>query len=319
MDHTSVGSFFRINHTDQTVFAWGFLCENFFISLSGFRSGRKGESMSSKNVSMTQRLVLSAMLIAIAAVLSLIKVVDLPYGGSVTPGSMLPLVIIAYRFGTPWGLLCGFVYGIIQLLLGMDNFSYVSGAASVIALALLDYLLAFTGLGLSGLFRRRDSSNQPGAFISGILVVSRIRYLCHVISGATVWAGLSIPTADALRYSVIYNATYMLPEMLVLLIIGYYLSTTFDFGAAQLKLAAKDESLSAGRPMAIAAGLLLAGAGVFDVAAIFGQLQNAETGEFDITGISHAPWLWIAIVSAIALIVAVALLFMRKKIMTKKP
>ena len=197
--------------------------------------------MSSKNVSMTQRLVLSAMLIAIAAVLSLIKVVDLPYGGSVTPGSMLPLVIIAYRFGTPWGLLCGFVYGIIQLLLGMDNFSYVSGAASVIALALLDYLLAFTGLGLSGLFRRKDSSNQPGAFISGILVVSLIRYLCHVISGATVWAGLSIPTNAALAYSFGYNATYMVPETIVTMIVAYYLGSMLDFRNTRIiRMPAKD-------------------------------------------------------------------------------
>ena len=273
--------------------------------------------MSSKNVSMTQRLVLSAMLIAIAAVLSIIKVIDLPYGGSVTPASMLPLVIIAYRFGTPWGLLCGFVYGIIQLFLGMDNFSYVTGAASVIALAIFDYLLAFTGLGFGGIFRKKDSSSQPAAFISGILLVSLIRYLCHVISGATVWAGLSVPTADALRYSVIYNATYMLPELLVLLIIGFYLSKTFDFGSAQLKLAARDESGSAGRPLAIAAGLLLAGAGVFDVAAIFSKLQNAETGEFDITGFSQAPWLWIAIISVIAIVVAVALLILRKKVVKK--
>ena len=257
------------------------------------------------------------MLIAIAAVLSIIKVVDLPYGGSVTPGSMLPLVIIAYRFGTPWGLLCGFVYGIIQLFLGMDNFSYVTGAASVIALALFDYLLAFTGLGLGGIFRKKDSSAQPAAFISGILLVSLIRYICHVISGATVWAGLSIPTASALRYSLIYNATYMLPEMLVLLIIGFYLSKTFDFGSARLKLSARDESASAGRPLAIAAGLLLAGAGVFDIAAIFSKLQDGETGEFDITGFAQAPWLWIAIVSVIAVVVAVTLLLVRKKIMGK--
>ena len=65
--------------------------------------------MSSKTNSPTKRMVLSAMLIAIATVLSLIKIVDLPYGGSVTLGSMLPIIIIAYRYGTAWGLLCGFV------------------------------------------------------------------------------------------------------------------------------------------------------------------------------------------------------------------
>ena len=273
--------------------------------------------MSTKTQSATRRLVLSAMLLAIATVLSMIKIVDMPYGGSVTLASMLPVVIIAYRFGTPWGLVSGFVYSIIQMLLGLKNFSYVTGAASIIALALLDYLLAFTALGLGGIFRKKNGS-QPAAFVAGSLLVALIRYLCHVISGATVWAGVSIPTAAALQYSAIYNATYMLPEMLVLVIIAYYLSSTIDFGADQLKTLKNVDKEPVARTLSIASGLVLAAAGVFDIAAIFAHLQDPESGEFALaTGLAEVNWLWVVIVSVIAIAVALVLWLVKKKIVKK--
>ena len=262
--------------------------------------------MSSKTkFSPAQRLVTSAMLIAIATVLSILKIVDLPYGGSVTLGSMFPLVLIAYRYGTGWGILSSLVYGAIQMALGADNFSYVSGALSVIMLALFDYIIAFGLIGLAGL-ARNEKNSQSFALVLGVIMAS-------VISGATVWAGLSIPNAAALSFSLIYNATYMLPEMLVLIVIAYYLGTTLDFGSEKLKALAKPETTSVQRLLGAIAGLALSGALIFDVAAVFGKLQNAETGEFDITGISQAPWLWIAVVTVLCVVVAVALLIVRKK------
>ncbi|MBQ8911953.1 MAG: energy-coupled thiamine transporter ThiT, partial [Clostridia bacterium] len=58
-----------------------------------------------------------------------------------------------------------------------------------------------------------------------------MRYICHVISGCTVWAGMSIPTGGAFVYSLIYNATYMLPETIILILVSYYLGTSLDFDA----------------------------------------------------------------------------------------
>lgn len=269
--------------------------------------------MSSKtNSSIAQRLVVSAMLIAIATVLSILKIVDLPYGGSVTLASMFPLVLIAYRYGTAWGLLSGLVYGAIQMALGADNFSYVTGALSVVMVILFDYIVAFGLIGLAGLARNKKNS-QPFALVLGVIMASVFRYLCHVVSGATAWAGLSVPTAAALSFSLVYNATYMVPEMLVLIVVAYYLGTTLDFGSEKLKALAKQETTSTQRLLTAIAGLLLAGALIYDVAAVFGQLQNGETGEFDITGISQAPWLWIAVVTVLCVVVAVALLIVRKK------
>ncbi len=87
----------------------------------------------------TKYLVECSMMIAIAAVLSVIKIVDMPYGGSVTIASMLPIVIIAYRYGVCFkGLLAGLAYGAIQQLLGLKNLGYVSEWYSVIAVIMLD-------------------------------------------------------------------------------------------------------------------------------------------------------------------------------------
>ena len=69
------------------------------------------------------RLTESAIMLAFAAVLSEIKIIHMPYGGSVTAFSMLPLILIAYRYGVKWGLVTSATYGLIQLLLGMDNLS----------------------------------------------------------------------------------------------------------------------------------------------------------------------------------------------------
>ena len=83
-------------------------------------------------------LVESAVMVALATVLSLIKIVDLPAGGSVTIASMLPVAVIAYRHGLGWGLGAGRVHGAIQQLLGLSSLSRVTGWQSILAVILLD-------------------------------------------------------------------------------------------------------------------------------------------------------------------------------------
>ena len=186
-----------------------------------------------KSFSMAKRLTESAAMIALATVLSLLKLVDLPYGGSVTAASMVPILLIAFRYGPSWGLLTGFVHGTIQLLLGTSVFSWVTGWKAVVAVILLDYVIAFGLLGLGGLFRKAVR-RQGTALLLGGLLGCLLRYLCHVLSGATVWAGLSVPTGAALEYSLIYNATYMVPETITTLVVLYYLSLNLDFTAPDL-------------------------------------------------------------------------------------
>lgn len=253
------------------------------------------------------KLTESAIMIAIATVLSLIKIIDLPYGGSVTIASMLPILIISYRNGIAFGLASGIVYGGIQQLLGLNTLSWVTGWQSVVAVILLDYIVAFAVIGLGGIFRK-SVDRQPMALALGSLFVCVLRYFCHVISGATVWAGLSIPTASALIYSFAYNATYMVPETIVLLITTYYIGSVIDFREGRPKRLA-EQSKTAFSPLRIAAGLCAVATLIFDIVCVFSKLQNADTGEWNITGLAQVNWMLVGIVTAVgALITAVLMI-----------
>ncbi len=250
-----------------------------------------------KKEKLTSKLSVSAMLIAISTVLSLIKLAELPYGGSVTIASMLPIVIAAYRYGSLWGILCGFVHGSLQLVLGLNTLSYVTGWRAVLAVIILDYFIAFALTGAAG-FTRRIARNQTGAIISSALIGALFRYACHVLSGATVWVGISIPTAAALKFSFIYNATYMIPETVVLLIVALFISGSLDFSGS--RLTATKRTREKNSVYGLVAGAVCTGAAIYVIADVFYSLQNEKTGEFDMRGIANAHWVSIAVVTAIA-------------------
>ncbi|MBQ9778418.1 MAG: energy-coupled thiamine transporter ThiT [Clostridia bacterium] len=274
-----------------------------------------------KQTKRTRCLVEAALLVALATVLSVLKVAELPYGGSITLASMLPIVLLAYRNGILWGLGGGFVYAALQQLLGLNNLSYFTTWQSIVAIILLDYILAFTVVGLGGIFRR-TVKNQALSLAAGSLLVCVLRYVCHVISGATVWAGLSIPSAAALSYSFIYNATYMLPEAIVLIAVAYYLGTLLDFRKEQPVRLVRDHTAPAEvNLLGVIAGLFALIGVAVDVALIFPQLQNAESGEFDVTGLkvelfADSFWLPVVIVTAVCALICAALLYARYRLKT---
>ena len=112
-----------------------------------------------KNV---ENLVLAGVLVALGTALSFVKVFDLPYGGSITLCSMLPVMLFSFRSGIKWGLGAGFTFSVLQLLFGLDALKGISGA-TVAGSIFLDYLLAFTVLGLAGIFRGKIK-HDPAAF-----------------------------------------------------------------------------------------------------------------------------------------------------------
>lgn len=180
----------------------------------------------------TRRLVLGGVLVALGTVLSFIKVFELPQGGAITAVSMLPVMLFAYLCGTKWGLGAGFVYAALQLLFGLNALKGISGGA-VAGSILLDYLLAFTALGLAGIFRGRIK-NGPAAFTLGALVAGLLRYFCSFLSGWILWgayadenfspmlAGMSGNTL-ACFYSLFYNGSYMIPEIILTCAVGFAL------------------------------------------------------------------------------------------------
>lgn len=253
-------------------------------------------------------LVESAIMISLATVLSVFKLAELPYGGSITLASMLPIAILAYRHGALRGVAAGAVYGIIQQLLGLKNLSYFTTPISILAIILLDYLVAFAVIGLAGVFRR-TVRRQSSAMLLGGILACLLRYFCHVISGATVWAGLSIPTEAALLYSLVYNATYMIPEAIVLLLATAYLSEVLDF-TAEIPRRRRAESAAQAQIYYLFAALLGVAALIFGTVSIFSKLQNAETGEFLASGLAAVNWVVFAIVIGVLALLALLLLLL---------
>lgn len=255
-------------------------------------------------------------MVALASILSLIQLGSLPAGGSITLASMLPIVVIAYRHGLGWGLGAAASASLVQMLLGLSAFSYVTTWQSILAVALLDYVAAFAVYGLAGIFRKLFKK-QYIALVTGAVFAGLLRYICHVIPGATVWAGLSIPDSAALLYSLSYNATYMIPDTLILALVAGYVGAVIDFRRdvptrlISEKISKLDASLVA------TAGVVMLGAIVFDIAAVFSRLQS-ESGEFDITLLPEANWLVISIVTASALLVTAGL-FLAVYLRNRKP
>ena len=168
-----------------------------------------------KTYSKTRTLVECALMIALGTVLANIKIYELPNGGSVTLFSMLPFVLISFRHGVKWGLFTGFVNSLLQMLLGFYA-PPAPGLLPLVGMILLDYVLAFTLLGLADAFAKPFANRMVGVAV-GTAAVCLIRYLCSFLSGVLIWGNLNEGLA-AWTYSLGYNASYMLPETLLTVI-----------------------------------------------------------------------------------------------------
>lgn len=175
--------------------------------------------MDSKTI---QRLVECALLIAVGTVLSLFEFKGVwALGGGITFCSMLPLVMIAQRHGTRWGVGCALVFSLIQLVLGLNNVQYAPDALTAIGIILLDYVLAFSVIGLSACFNRFFKDRRV-AIVVGIVVTFFARFVCHFLSGVLIWEAIW-PNSEgwsSIVWSLAYNGSYMLPEMLITAIVA---------------------------------------------------------------------------------------------------
>lgn len=160
----------------------------------------------SKNSLTTKEICVSAILIAIAFVISeFVPSVGLPQGGKLTFCSMLFVCIIGYLFGSRTGIIAGLAYGLLQLVMGPTIVHPIQ--------LILDYPLAYACLGISGFFNKK----KHGLYLGYILSVLG-RYICHVISGM-VFFGAYAGDQNVLIYSLTYNLTYILPEAILSLVI----------------------------------------------------------------------------------------------------
>ena len=199
----------------------------------------------------TKRLTESAMLLAVAIVLDLVSkmfIPEMPFGGQVTLVSMLPVVLISYRHGVKWGLVSGVAYALVEMMLGAKTVAaafqpgyFGDGVMllNAVIMCVLDYLVAFTVLGIGGCFRNKIQ--KPGvALMCGSLVALGARYVAHIASGYILFGGWAewfftqdgfpawgaglveslSPNVLGFVYSLVYNGMYMVPEMILTAIVA---------------------------------------------------------------------------------------------------
>lgn len=242
-------------------------------------------------------------MIAMATVLSLVSIIKMPFGGAVTLFSMLPIAIFTYRYNVPNSIAVAVIFAIIQLLLGLKNFSYVKGAFSYFMVATFDYILAFGILGISGIFKnckkqtaiisssimtmiiiviftiallssgdkdtiaefkrrwwivaveagvvliatvvslalKNKATKASVTMASGLVLAGVLRTIFHFISGVTVWSEYAA-NRTAVMYSLYYNLSYMIPEIILTAIMAAICANLLDFDAELLNVRFKDDS-----------------------------------------------------------------------------
>ena len=196
------------------------------------------------------------MMLAMATVLALvcayIPFLNLPFGGGFTVASMLPIVLISYMYGMKWGFFVSFTYSCIQIVMDLvlgkgstiialftpSSDDYM-GLWVAIFVLLIDYLIAYTVLGLGGVFRNKIKSKTL-AIVLGVVVALGARYLCHIVSGYIfygAWAEWFFTQEGfykvggwvlnvfhgkmlSLVYSIFYNGLFMIPEIVITAVVA---------------------------------------------------------------------------------------------------
>ncbi len=196
-------------------------------------------------------LVESAVMIALAAVLELVAkmvIPEMPFGGQVTIVSMLPVVLVGWKYGVGKGLVTGFVYSLVQMALGVKTISslimpasedYLGSIGNVVLMFIFDYIVAYSVLGLGALYKNKIKNNSL-SLAFGAFTALLLRYASHIISGYILygaWAELFFTqegfyswgqtimntysgNALSLVYSIIYNGFYMIPEIIITTIVA---------------------------------------------------------------------------------------------------
>ena len=147
----------------------------------------------------------AAIAIALAFVLGLIKVFQMPMGGSISL-EMIPLILLALRQGPLVGIVAGAAYGLLDL--AIEPFVYHP------VQVILDYPLAFGALGLAGFFQ----PTVRGAVL-GTVVAVLARFFCHFVSGVVFFASYAPKGWNVYLYSAAYNAAYLIPSLIIAVVV----------------------------------------------------------------------------------------------------
>lgn len=174
------------------------------------------KNASSTTTITTKTIVYGGMCVALSFILSYIRLYKMPQGGSITLASMFPIILYSIVFGPVCGIIAGTAYGFMQFI---QEPSMVHWAQ-----LFLDYPLAFACLGLAGFAPKISKNIQTGTTI-GIIVALVGRGLMHVVSGVIFFAEYAGDQSPFV-YSLVYNASYLIPEFIITLILALVIVST---------------------------------------------------------------------------------------------
>lgn len=189
----------------------------------------------------TKILVASAMMVALAGILSVFPKINglWPNGGSITLCSMLPIIVVSYLYGLKWGFMSSTVFAVIQIMSDLRGIAGMDAMTTFLVL-LLDYGIAFIILGIGGIFKGKFNNPAKELALGSILALS-LRFLCHITSGITlfssyaewfftqegfalgnsIFASLQSSKMLFVAYSLVYNGSFMIPEIIITAIGAY--------------------------------------------------------------------------------------------------
>ena len=163
-----------------------------------------------------------SVMLALAFALSCAKLFEMPLGGSVTVASMLPIMLISVKYGVRTGLPTAFAYSLtqaLQALVAGNVFPYCQTAGVLILCILLDYVVPFTLLGLSGIFKQTQliKKSEVSVYLGMILSVA-LRFICHFTTGVAIWDQWAPEGMGKYLYSFLYNGTFLGADLVICLV-----------------------------------------------------------------------------------------------------
>ena len=185
-----------------------------FVALIVFlvrRSKKKPAAAPQKGFD-TRALVYGALCMALSFVLSYLRIVRMPQGGSITIASMLPIIVYAYWYGPGKGMIVGVAYALLQMI----QDAYFVHPIQI----LFDYILAFGALGLAGFFKKN--------LYAGTVVAGLVRFVMHFLSGAIFFGEYAPAGVSPFIYSLGYQAEYLIPDIVICIVAAVLLKSTID-------------------------------------------------------------------------------------------
>lgn len=201
--------------TEVKPIVWGIVAVLLLVGFIGtlVLSGQK----SNNSRLTTKKIVYGGMCVALSFILSYIRLYKMPQGGSITLASMFPIILYAMIFGPIAGIIAGIAFGFLQLIQDPSIIHW--------AQILLDYPLAYGALGLAGIAPKCFSNLKlRTTFAITIAIISR--GIMHLISGVIFFAEWTPEGMSTLTYSLAYNASYIIPELIITTILALIIVTT---------------------------------------------------------------------------------------------